>query len=326
MTGLVIILASFGALVAWWWIATTEPFGAAASDHTKTDIDPARLEAHVRKISEELGPRDFSNLPGLERVSKYILDQLDAAGARNARYQPYKVGATTYNNIVAEVGPDTKQRIVVGAHYDSAGPLPGADDNASGVAGVIELARSLVANPPSMKVELVAYCLEEPPYFRTPNMGSAVHARGLKGDDADVKAMFSLEMLGFFSDAPKSQKYPARILELFYPTVGNFITVVSTYGQHGLGGRVKRAMAASTDLPVRSLTATRMLVGIDFSDHQNYWNVGYPALMITDTSFYRNPHYHTDGDTPDTLDYVRMAKSVKGVLNAVLDLSSDGPK
>ncbi len=174
-----------------------------------------------------------------------------------------------------------------------------------------------------MQVELVAWCLEEPPYFRTPEMGSAVHARRLKEEGANIEAAFSLEMLGFFSDEPGSQTFPSRALGWLYrdSDIGNFITVVSTFGQDGLGGRVSGAMRAASTVPVRTITASRMIPGIDFSDHLNYWNEGFPALMITDTSFYRNPNYHTENDTPDTLDYERMAQVVRGVANAVVTLA-----
>ena len=295
-------------------------FVSAKNQVVDHSVDPAALEQHVRMISEHLGPRDFSNLPGLEEVAEYVHSIFEEAGA-HAKYQEYKVGATTYKNVTAEFGPETEERIVIGAHYDSAGALPGADDNASGVAGVLELAKKFQKYPPKIKVELVAYCLEEPPYFRTPSMGSAVHALRLREAGKKVRAMYSLEMLGYYADEPGSQKYPSAFLNLFYPSVGNFITVVSTYGQDNLGGRVKKAMQVATDLPVYSLTAPKFLVGIDFSDHMNYWNNDYPAVMITDTSFYRNPNYHTPHDTADTLDYQRMAQAVYAVWNSVIHLS-----
>ena len=311
------LVVSFG---LYWALRTPALFYSVENKIAEHSIDPAALEQHVRMISEHLGPRDFSNLPGLEEVAGYIHSVFEAAGAR-AEYQEYEVGATTYKNVTAEFGPDTDERIVLGAHYDSAGALPGADDNASGVAGVLELARQFQKHPPTIKVELVAYCLEEPPYFRTPSMGSAVHARRLRERGIKVRAMYSLEMLGYYVDEPGSQKYPSPLLNLFYPSTGNFITVVSTYGQDNLGGRVKKAMQVATDLPVHSLTAPKFLVGIDFSDHMNYWNNDYPAVMITDTSFYRNPNYHTPYDTADTLDYQRMAQAVYAVWNSVIHLS-----
>jgi Zn-dependent M28 family amino/carboxypeptidase len=200
-------------------------------------------------------------------------------------------------------------------------PLPGADDNASGVAGLLELAPLLSNSEFPIQVELVAYTLEEPPFFRSEAMGSAVHAASLKRQGVVVRAMFSLEMIGYFSDEPSSQKFPNPLLKLFYPSRGNFIAVVGNFGQIGLVRKVKRAMRATTLLPVHSITAPGWLPGIDFSDHLNYWQQGYPAVMITDTSFYRNEHYHTAEDTLEKLDYNRMAKVVQSMHATILELS-----
>ncbi|HZG51707.1 MAG TPA: M28 family peptidase, partial [Pyrinomonadaceae bacterium] len=200
--------------------------------------------------------------------------------------------------------------------------LPGADDNASGVAGLIELAYLLGGTPPAVRVELVAFALEEPPYFRSPFMGSAVHAASLRAQGFAVRAMLSLEMIGYFSDQPDSQHYPVSFLKAFYPSQANFIAVVGKMDQGRTVRRIKKAMAEASPLPVYSINAPRSIPGVDFSDHLNYWNEGYDALMITDTAFYRNPHYHTSADTPDTLDYRRMASVVQGVYAAVLSLTN----
>ena len=218
-------------------------------------------------------------------------------------------------------GPQTKERVVIGAHYDSAGPLPGADDNASGVAGLIELAHLLGRAPKASlntSVELVAYTLEEPPFFATQHMGSAVHAASLKQQRVPVRLMLSLEMIGYFTDAPNSQRYPVAAMKLTYPSVGNFIAVVGKIGQGATVQRIKEAMQSASSLPVQFLNAPSSLPGVDLSDHRNYWNAGYEAAMITDTSFYRNPSYHTAQDTPDTLDYQRMALVVEGIYAVAL--------
>jgi Zn-dependent M28 family amino/carboxypeptidase len=283
-------------------------------------VDPRRLEAHVRMLSETLAPRDAGHPENLDRVAAHIHGAFEQAGGRVAD-QPYRVGATTYRNVVADFGPASKERIVVGAHYDTAGPYPGADDNASGVAGLIELAGLLAGSDPPLTVELVAYTLEEPPYFRSEQMGSAVHAKSLKAAGVKLRAMLSLEMIGYFTDAPDSQSFPAPGLSLLYPTTGNFIAVVGKLGQGSLVGQIRRAMAEATELPVHSIAAPRFLTGVDFSDHVSYWEAGYPAAMITDTAFYRNPNYHTRTDTAETLDYRRMAQVVAGVFAAVRELS-----
>jgi Zn-dependent M28 family amino/carboxypeptidase len=159
------------------------------------------------------------------------------------------------------------------------------------------------------------------PFFGSREMGSAVHARSLSEAGARVKAMLSLEMIGYFSDAPGSQKLPFAALGLLYPRRGNFIAVVGRLSQPGLVRRVKRSMMSATDLPVRSINAPSLIPGVDLSDHASYWREGYPAVMVTDTAFYRNDWYHTERDTPDTLDYARMAEVVAGVRRAVVDLA-----
>lgn len=283
-------------------------------------VDPQRLETHVRMLSETLSPRDAGHPENLDRVAAYIGQAFALAGGR-VREQPYQIGRTTYRNVIARLGPDSKDRIVVGAHYDTAGPYPGADDNGSGVAGLIELAGLLAGTDLSVAAELIAYTLEEPPYFGSEHMGSAVHARALKAEGVKLRAMFSLEMIGFFTDRPDSQYFPLPGLSLFYPSTGNFIAVVGRTGQRGLVRRIEQAMSRAGHLPVHSIAAPRLLPGVDLSDHANYWDQGYPAVMITDTAFFRNPHYHTRSDTPETLDYRRMAQVVAGVYEAVRELS-----
>ena len=255
-----------------------------------------------------------------DRVAAYVSGEFERAKGRVAE-QPFDVGGRTYRNVSALFGPETGERIIVGAHYDTAGALPGADDNASGVAGLLELARVLGDADLLVQVELVAFTLEEPPFFRSEYMGSSVHARSLERQEVKVRVMFSLEMIGCFTDAPDSQDYPVSILKAFYPSRGNFIAVVGRLGQASIGRRVKRAMRGASPLPVRSINAPRSIPGVDFSDHLNYWNAGYDAVMITDTAFYRNPNYHTARDTHDTLDYERMAMVVRGVHAAVLAFS-----
>src|SRR4030095_13156360 len=167
-------------------------------------------------------------------------------------------------NVICSWGQESNQRIVVGAHYDSYHEYPAADDNASGVAGLIELARLLSAARLPVQVDLVAYTLEEPPYFGTPQMGSVVHAQSLRKEGISVKAMLSLEMIGYFSDAPDSQSFPVSMLRAFYPSQGNFIAVVGSLGESGLVRRVKRAMIGVSPLPVYSINAPRSVPGVDF--------------------------------------------------------------
>lgn len=279
---------------------------------TPPAVDPARLEAHVKKLSIDFYPRSFEHRAKLERTAAYIAEQFKEAGAV-VSMQDVAVDAVRYKNVVARFGPANGRLLVIGAHYDSHGATPGADDNASGVAGLLELAHLLGQAAPSRPVELVAYALEEPPHFRTPHMGSVWHARALKEAGRDVELMLSLEMIGYFSDRPGSQAYPLAALKLGYPERGNFIALVGQFGDFGLSRSVKAAMSGASELPVYSLNAPSLVPGVDFSDHRSYWAQGYPALMVTDTAFMRNPAYHRAGDTYDKLDYKRMAMVVQAV-------------
>lgn len=287
-------------------------------------VDAQRLQAHVKYLSVDLYPRSFEQFQHLEAAARYIQDELAATGA-HIEVQEVVVQEAKYKNIIAYFGPKTGKCLVIGAHYDSHGDArqgaqptlashtPGADDNASGVAGLLELARLLARMPPSRPVELVAYTLEEPPHFRSEHMGSHWHARRMRERGQEVEYMLSLEMIGYFSDQLASQHYPLAALNYLYPERGNFIAVVGKFSDFGITRHIKATMAGASDLPVHSINAPPLLEGIDFSDHRNYWHAGYPALMITDTSFMRNPHYHQAQDTFEKLDYLRMAKVVQGV-------------
>ena len=298
------------------WAMLTQPL-AGRRACTAPSIDPARLQAHVRMLSETLSPRSWDDEENTAQVADYLAAHLKphAAEYDELVYDP-KHGGVRSRVLVARFGPDTDDVLVVGAHYDAWGSLPGADDNASGVAVLLELAPVLAANPPRSRVELVAWPNEEPPHFLSIDMGSAQHARALKARGKRVRAV-SLEMLGYFSDAPGSQTFPMPLLKLFYPSTGNFIALVGKFGEGGMVREWKRAMRGGSDLPVFTINAPRFVPGIDFSDHAAYWDEGFEALMVTDTSFYRNDRYHTERDTWDTLDYARMAKVAQGVACAI---------
>ena len=316
---LLIVLIFLLLLIAFWfWV--TQPLLSRAHPNSERTVDPARLEAHVRKLSIELGPRDADHIENLDRVAAYVKDEFSQTTAQVSE-QVYRVQGNTYRNVVAHFGPESEERIIVGAHYDTAGPLPGADDNASGVAGLIELARLLGQQQPPLRVELVAFSLEEPPYFRTTGMGSSVHAESLRNQNVQVRAMISLEMIGYYSDAPDSQSFPIGVLSAFYPSKGNFIGVVGRLSDGLLARKVKSAMRNTTPLPVYSINAPQFVPGVDFSDQLNYWHAGYSAVMITDTAFYRNRNYHTAQDTAEKLDYKRTAMVVEGVYAAVMNLA-----
>ncbi len=294
----------------------TQPLFFVSRRPSALRVDPERLRSTVEALATARAPRTFRHVSNLDRAAESIAAGLAAAGAA-VSFQPFDVEGRAYRNVIASLGPDAGERIVVGAHYDAASSGIGADDNASGVAGLIELASLLRGASPSTPIELVAYTLEEPPYFGTRSMGSSVHASALRRSGAPVRAMIALEMIGYFSDEPGSQRFPFDALSLLYPSRGDFIAVVGCVGQAGLVRTVKRAMSGASDLGVRSINAPRLVPGVDLSDHASYWDEGFPAVMVTDTAFFRNRNYHTPDDTPDTLDYRRMALVVEGVFAAV---------
>ncbi len=271
----------------------------------------ANLQTHVRLLSEELIPRSWRHRTNLNRAADHIAATLKNSGA-SVEEQVFDVEGHPYRNILAAYGPDQEPWIVVGAHYDVAGDGPGADDNASAVAGLLELGRLLGASRLSRRVLLAAYALEEPPFFATSHMGSVVHAQSLKKAGRRIELMICLEMIGYFDDQPGSQLFPLPLLRLFYPSRGNFLMVVDRLAS-AHGPRLRETMRTAAPLAVHSINAPTFLWGIGLSDHRSFWQAGYDAVMLTDTAFYRNRAYHTAGDTADRLDYTRMARVIDGL-------------
>lgn len=313
------LLLAVGYCGAFWLLRNP----VSVPDGSVTDVaaNPDRLEADVRFLSASQPARSFENVAALDAAAKHIQDEFTATGCRSER-QSFQVGDNTYHNIICSYGPPAASRLIIGAHYDVAGHgNPGADDNASGVAGILELARMLKLKSPELKhrLDLVAYSLEEPPNFRTRNMGSYFHAAQLKEKQVDVRLSISVEMIGYFSDDEGSQTYPLSILKLFYPDKADFIGVIgSTFDRNNVA-RVKTLMQVRPQLPVYSINAPSVVPGIDYSDHWSFWQHGLPAIMVTDTAFLRNPNYHQPSDTPDTLDYIRMAMVVDGLYRVAVD-------
>jgi|SoiMethySBSTD1v2_1073268.scaffolds.fasta_scaffold269354_3 Zn-dependent M28 family amino/carboxypeptidase len=283
-----------------------------------TRADAGRIASHVRFLADPVHPRDWRHPEGLERASSYIAGQLGQTGARVSE-QPYTIGKFESKNVIAKLGPETGPRIVIGAHYDACGPHPGADDNASGVAGLLELARLLDRQALSSPVELVAYSTEEPPWFGGDEMGSAHHAASLARSGAEVSAMISLEMIGYFvEEQPPGE---SLLLRLLYPSHGEFIAVVGRWQDRGLVRRMKTCFRGATDVQAVSYSGPAKY-GVDLSDQRSYWAHGFPGIMVTDTAFLRSDHYHSPTDTADTLDYRRLAGVVDGVFSTVVHLAN----
>lgn len=283
---------------------------------SESRADSIRLRRHVEFLAEAATPRSWKHEEGLRLSRDYIIGELEEGGV-TVDLQRYLAGDTVQHNVIGRIGSGDDPIVVVGAHYDAFGSMAGADDNASGVAGLLELGRLLGSRKVSGGIELVAYSTEEPPWFGSDRMGSSVHARSLAEAGRGVSAMICLEMIGYFTERQPNQ---GILLDTLYPGHGQFVVVAGRWQDRGLTKRVKRAFRGATDLAAVSYSGP-IVVGTDLSDHRNYWIEGWPAVMVSDTAFLRNPNYHQPTDTADTLDYERMAATIDGVLNAVLDLS-----
>ena len=271
--------------------------------------DAASLEKTVRELSEKNPARCMEEPAGLENAALFIEDSFRKY-CSNVESQPYSARKGSYRNIIAHFGEaNSTAKIIVGAHYDVYDRKPGADDNASGTAGLIELARMFSLDPPQTQIDLVAFSTEEPPFFGTDLMGSAVHARSLREKGEKIKGVVVLEMIGYFAG---EQEMPHPLLKLMYPSNGNFILIAGRTDDRVLIERVKASMKAAEGVKTYSI-ASPLEAGIDDSDNRNYWKEGFNAVMITDTAYHRNPNYHSLKDTSATLDYEKMVEVVNGV-------------
>lgn len=297
---LLVLLVLAGAL-----FVLKQPFAGRAPPWPGPRVDPTRLHDEVQALVA-LGRRDDE--AGMRKAAAHLEARLRALGYR-VEEQVYSDRGGTYRNVIAEAGPFSGRRMIVGAHYDVRGPYPGADDNASGVAGVLELARLFKERPPPVRTQLVFYPNEERGLG-----GSDVHARSV--DPALASGMVVLEMIGCFTGP---QKVPFAPMKWLYPESGDYIVVVGRPQDFLLVRRLKRGLRGGGG-KVQSIDAPEALPGVGNSDHSSYWRAGITAAMVTDTAWYRNPRYHTAEDAPETLDYVRMAKVVEGVAIALSEV------
>lgn len=260
------------------------------------------------------GFRNYADTAVLSAVGLYIENEFKKH-TKSVYRQNYVVHNREYFNVIGLIGDTTKPRIIVGAHYDVCDTLPGADDNGTGVVGLLQVMKQMKGDTLGKYCfEIVAYTLEEPPFFGTEYMGSFVHAESLHNRNVDVYGMVSLEMIGYFSDAEKSQRYPLNFLRFFYGNVGDYITVVRKMNKGPFARRFSGNYKKSKKVRTKKFTGPKNLTGIDFSDHRNYWHFDYDAIMLTDTAFYRNKNYHRSSDTVDSIDFERMGAVIDGVV------------
>jgi Zn-dependent M28 family amino/carboxypeptidase len=279
-----------------------------------------RLRGHVSHLAAEIGERNVFRPDALHATADYIR-RVWASQNYQVNSQYYQaMGVKSENLEVVRTGKTKPEEIIlVGAHYDTVRGSPGADDNASGIAALLELTRLFATLETARTLRFVAFVNEEPPFFFWSQMGSGVYAEAAKARGENIRLMISLEMLGSYSEKPGSQSYPP-LLRYFYPDRANFIAMVSNRASRKELNRLVAAFKSHSDFPVESLATFEIVPGVAWSDHLSFWRAGYPALMITDTAFYRNPVYHTADDTPEKLNYPAMARMVEGLFHALTAL------
>jgi Peptidase family M28 len=281
--------------------------------------DTVAIRKNLEAIINTPQKRNFNHIEILDSTANFIQSQFLKYSNR-VTIQKYKARDKSYSNIIASFGPEAGERIIVGAHYDVCGEQDGADDNASGTVGILELARLLANTELKYRIDLVAFTLEEPPFFRTEEMGSYVHAKSLYDAKIPVKGMISLEMIGYFSDEENSQDYPLGIMKWFYGSKGNYITLVQKSIAGDFATTYKKLAFENNSILTKSFKAPSFFGGIDLSDHRNYWKFGYSAVMVTNTSFYRNTNYHTKGDVLSNLNIPNMGLVIDGVYRVLKEM------
>ncbi|WP_343634152.1 M28 family peptidase [Fluviicola sp.] len=279
--------------------------------------DTMRIKELLTELTKTEKPRNYRNPDQLDQTAGFIYSYFRQY-ADTVFYQTYSIDGITYGNVIARFGDTINERLIIGAHYDVCGNQEGADDNASGIIGLLEIARMLREQKQHQNIELVAYTLEEPPFFRTEYMGSFIHAQSLKQSHAKISGMICLEMIGYFNEAKHTQDYPIGFLKLFYGSRGNYITVVNQFSKGKPVRQFTKHMDRFAKLPVKKFNGPKSLTGIDFSDHLNYWKMGFSACMITDTAFYRNKNYHQKTDVMGTLNISKMALVIDGIFLSIL--------
>lgn len=279
--------------------------------------DREKLYQHVEFLTTLRPFRNYQNHESLAQVCRYLKSELESYGLEIME-QTYNVGGHHYKNIVATYNIEKKRRLVVGAHYDVCGDQPGADDNASAVAGLLESARMVSMAQPNIdyRIDFVAFCLEEPPFFGTRDMGSYVHAESIDEDKANIIGLINFEMIGYFHDG--MQEYPDERLKRIYPEKANFIAVVGKSDYHSFNQEVYQYMKLNAEIDIQMIDDPMVESLAGMSDQRSYWEFGIPALMINDTSFIRNPNYHQMTDDIDTLNFELMGEVVSSTFQAIV--------
>lgn len=284
------------------------------------------LRAHVEHLASSIGRRSTFHPKQLAESALYLKTQLASYGY-DVRDHSFAGRGSPAPNLEATLTGTShaSEIIVISAHYDSYQGTPGADDNASGCAAVLALAKRFATTPQPRTIRFVLFPNEEPPLFQTPEMGSLIYAKACRAANENIIAMLSLETIGYYRDEPGTQKYPPLIGSLF-PSEGNFIAFVSDVSSRALLRQTLKIFRDHAALPSEGAALPSGVPGVGWSDHWAFWQAGYPAIMVTDTAPFRNPNYHQPTDTPDTLDYDRMARVVDGLSSVLTSLASAKPR
>ena len=283
----------------------------------ETDFE-SLLKGHVEHLATTIGERNLQHYDSLCKAADYIEKEFETYGFKPSR-QTFEVRGVDCFNIAAEIkGKKTPDEIIiVGAHYDSARGTPGANDNGSGTAAMLVLARQLSKTTPDRTLRFVAFTNEEPPYFQTPDeMGSSVYAKTCRDEDQNIVGVISLETMGYFTDKEDSQHYPSP-LDRLYPSTGNFIGFVSNISSGKLVRKVLKSFKEHSQVPAEAAALPGELPGVGWSDHWSFWQHDYVGIMVTDTAPFRYPHYHKATDTPDKINFPVFAKVVQGLIEPV---------
>ncbi len=278
-----------------------------------------QLTSDVGTLAVKIGRRNFDSYQNLVAAKDFLTTELEQAGYK-VREQQYTVEAKTFSNLEVEIPGSSRadEILVIGGHYDSAVNAPGSNDNATGTASVLALAREFVGTKPLRTLRFVEFTNEEPPYFQTKNMGSLVYAQAAKQHGDKIVGMFSLETLGYFSDKASTQQYPLP-LSFFYPNQGNFIGFISDIDSRELLRNTIRSFRAQAKFPSEGVALPSSIQGVGWSDQWSFWQQGYQALMITDTAPFRDPHYHAAKDTVAKIDFEKLARVTIGISKVIRD-------
>ena len=309
-------------LFAWFFgirMPERNPSKAAVLNETEISLR-TELVTDVQKLAGEIGERNMNRYPQLLAAADFIEASMTSAGLKPQRVS-YELRGRACHNIEVEIRGTSPEVFVIGAHYDSVFGCPGANDNGSGVAALLALARRFAGKSARQTLRFVAFVNEEPPYFQSEEMGSFVYAKRCQARGDRITGMISLETIGYFSDAPGSQKYPGAGLGFFYPSKGNFIGFAANTSSRSLLRATVAAFRKAGRLPCEGAALPAAIPGIGWSDQWSFWQCGYPAIMVTDTAPFRYPHYHEPTDTSEKLDYDRFALVVSGMESVIKDLA-----